>query len=575
MRKNKKFIQFLISLYKPVKFLIVIMLCSMIISQIFDLVKQYIIKGIIDLPSNANFQIGDLYRVILILLGVIVLELIFFYISNITRTIFVVKKQTPYISEKLFNNLNNKNYSFFVDNFSGKISSSINEINDEIINLNNSVTTEFVSLLTSMISSLVMLYIIDIKIFVVAFILFFGIVVTRLLYFSKNYLPLIKKSQESNREYTGILNDAILNFTSLRIYGAVENFAKTLKTKKQEANYFKNKASTHEFSYGAVANLVYLITFIALLFYSINMFSRNLMSLGDLIFFINAMISLKSSTTRFTWSYINIGEKLVVLKNCYDLLYDETNIIEDNKKPIEINKGAIEFENVSFRYDKNKVFQNFNLYIKERQKVGIIGVSGSGKTTLVNLLFKFYVPQKGKILIDNKDINEYNTKSIYENLTYVPQETILLHSTIYENIKIAKPTATYDEIIAAAKKAEMHSFIESLEDKYDTIVGERGIKLSGGQRQRIALARIFLRDSKIVIFDEATSSLDNNTEFKIQQNIHKYFDKQTIICIAHRLSTLKDMDYIIVIDNGIIIDSGSPEIIIPKYEKVDFLMNEK
>ena len=378
MRKNKKFIQFLISLYKPVKFLIVIMLCSMIISQIFDLVKQYIIKGIIDLPSNANFQIGDLYRVILILLGVIVLELIFFYISNITRTIFVVKKQTPYISEKLFNNLNNKNYSFFVDNFSGKISSSINEINDEIINLNNSVTTEFVSLLTSMISSLVMLYIIDIKIFVVAFILFFGIVVTRLLYFSKNYLPLIKKSQESNREYTGILNDAILNFTSLRIYGAVENFAKTLKTKKQEANYFKNKASTHEFSYGAVANVVYLITFIALLFYSINMFSRNLMSLGDLIFFINAMISLKSSTTRFTWSYINIGEKLVVLKNCYDLLYDETNIIEDNKKPIEINKGAIEFENVSFRYDKNKVFQNFNLYIKERQKVGIIGVSGSG-----------------------------------------------------------------------------------------------------------------------------------------------------------------------------------------------------
>ena len=575
MSKNKKFIQFLISLYKPVKFLIVIMLCSMIISQIFDLVKQYIIKGIIDLPSNANFQIGDLYRVILILLGVIVLELIFFYISNITRTIFVVKKQTPYISEKLFNNLNNKGHSFFIDNFSGKISSSINEIIYGIINLNNSVTTEFVSLLTSMISSLVMLYIIDIKIFIVAFILFFGIVVTRLLYFSKNYLPLIKKSQESNREYTGILNDAILNFTSLRIYGAVENFAKTLKTKKQEANYFKNKASTHEFSYGAVANVVYLITFIALLFYSINMFSRNLMSLGDLIFFINAMISLKSSTTLFTWSYINIGEILVVLKNCYDLLYDETNIIEDNKKPIEINKGTIEFENVSFRYDKNKVFQDFNLYIKEKQKVGIIGVSGSGKTTLVNLLFKFYMPQKGKILIDNNDINEYNTKSIYENLTYVPQETILLHSTIYENIKIAKPTATYDEIIAAAKKAEMHSFIESLEDKYDTIVGERGIKLSGGQRQRIALARIFLRDSKIVIFDEATSSLDNNTEFKVQQNIHKYFDKQTIICIAHRLSTLKDMDYIIVIDNGIIIDSGSPEIIIPKYEKVDFLMNER
>lgn len=126
----------------------------------------------------------------------------------------------------------------------------------------------------------------------------------------------------------------------------------------------------------------------------------------------------------------------------------------------------------------------------------------------------------------------------------------------------------------AAKKAELHNFIESLEDKYNTIVGERGIKLSGGQRQRIALARIFLRDSKIVIFDEATSSLDNNTEFKIQQNIHKYFNNQTIICIAHRLSTLKDMDNILVIEKGNIVDFGTPDYIIPKYDKKEFMIEE-
>ena len=154
----------------------------------------------------------------------------------------------------------------------------------------------------------------------------------------------------------------------------------------------------------------------------------------------------------------------------------------------------------------------------------------------------------------------------------MPQETILLHSSIYENIKIAKPDATNKEIINAAKKAELHDFIESLEDKYDTIVGERGIKLSGGQRQRIALARIFLRDSKIVIFDEATSSLDNNTEFKIQKNIHKYFKDQTIICIAHRLSTLKDMDNILVIEKGKIIDYGVPKYIIPKYDNKEFIL---
>ncbi len=573
MSKNSNFIRFVLSLYKPVKFLTIVMVISMVISEIFDLIKQYIIKGIIDLPTASNFQISDLYKVIIILLVVIVLELIFFYISNITRTIYMVKQQTPYISEKLFKNLDKKGYPFFVNNFSGKISSSINEINDEIVNLNTLITTGFMSLLTSMISSLIILYTIDINIFITALILFSGIIITRLIYFSQKYLPLIQKSQEANREYIGVLNDSILNFASLRVYGSVENFSKMLKNKKQETNYFRNKASAKEFTYGAIANIVYVITFAILLYYSVNMFSKNLMSLGNLIFFINAMISLKSDTTLFAWSYIHIGEAFVKLKNCYNLLYDDTNLLDDTKESIEVVKGTIKFDNVSFKYTKNYVFQNFDLCIKEKEKVGIIGVSGSGKTTLVNLLFKFYTPQKGKILIDNKDINNYNTKSIYENITYVPQETILLHTTIYENIKIAKPTASYNEIVAAAKKAELHEFIEKLDDKYDTIVGERGIKLSGGQRQRIALARIFLRDSKIVIFDEATSSLDNNTEFKIQQNIHKYFNNQTIICIAHRLSTLKDMDYIVVIDNGIIIDTGSPKVIIPKYEKVDFLKN--
>ena len=190
------------------------------------------------------------------------------------------------------------------------------------------------------------------------------------------------------------------------------------------------------------------------------------------------------------------------------------------------------------------------------------------------MIFKFYNPESGIILIDDKDIYKYSANSLYNNLTYVPQETIMLHSTIYDNIKIAKPDATNEEIYNAAKKAELHNFIESLEDKYNTIVGERGIKLSGGQRQRIALARIFLRDSKIVIFDEATSSLDNNTEFKIQQNIHKYFNNQTIICIAHRLSTLKDMDNILVIEKGEIVDFGTPDYIIPKYDKKEFLVEE-
>lgn len=568
MQEKKQFTKFLLSLYKPVRIMTVIMVISMIFSQFFNLLKTYIIKGIIDLPLNSNFQISDLYYTLAILMLVILIEIIFFYVSNITRTIIVVKKQTPYIVEKLFNNLNRKKYSFFADNYSGKIVSSINEIINEVSSLNENFTAKFVSLITLIISNLVILWTIDFKIFITAFILFFTIIITRILYFFKKYLPLIKQAEIHNREYNGILNDSILNFSSLKIYNSVNTFSKSLKGKKEEVNFYRNKASIKEISYGGIANLVFFIVLGNLIFYSINLYVNSLISLGDFIFFLNSMIALKSATTSFSWAFIHVGENLVKIKNSYEFLYLENNDYNDEKECIQINTGNIKFNNISFKYNKDYLFNNFSLEIKDKEKVGIIGISGSGKTTLVNLLFKFYEVQKGNIVIDNKDISKYSSFSLYENLTFVPQETILLHSTILDNIKIAKPDATYNEIIEASKKAELHNFIESLEKGYNTIVGERGIKLSGGQRQRIALARIFLKQSKIIIFDEATSSLDNNTEFKIQQNISKYFKNQTIICIAHRLSTLKDMDKIIVINDGKIIETGTPEEIIPKYDVI-------
>lgn len=578
MKENKKkdnFYHFLMSLYKPVKFLTFVMIFSMMASQIFNLVKQYLIKGIIDLPTHANFQIADLYQVMVILIIVIILELICYYISNIVRNISILKRQSPYIAEKLFRHLNKKKYPFFIDHYSGKISSAIDEVNDQMIELNWGVTTKFISLLTLMISNLVILYTINFYIFLVAFILFAGIITTRIIYFSRKYLPLIKNSQIYAREYNGILNDAVLNFNSLKIYNSVDNFAKTLRSKKEDANYYKNKASKREFTYGALANVIYVVIFVILIFYSIHLFSRQAMSLGDLVFFINSMIALKSATTEFTWSYINLGEILIKLKNSYELLYSGNNLPRDKKKQLQVINGKIDFQHIFFKYNKTNIFEDLSLTIHDREKIGIIGVSGSGKTTLVNLLFKFYQPQQGEILIDEKNIHNYSTESLYDQLTYVPQETILLHSTIYENIKIANVEATDEEIMQAAKKAELHDFIESLEDGYQTIVGERGIKLSGGQRQRIALARIFLRNSKIVIFDEATSSLDNGTEFRIQQNINHYFKDQTIICIAHRLSTLKDMDRIVVLEHGKIIDEGIPSEIIPKYEHQEQFMSDQ
>lgn len=563
--KKRKFIKFLLSLYKPVYGFTILMIVCMILSQIFNLIKSYIIKGIIDLPSQPGFEINDLYYVAFFLIIIIITEIIFFYISNITRTITVVKKQTPFIVEKLFNHLSKKKYSFFADNYNGKIVSAINEIVDQTTELNNNFTASFVSLITLIISNLIILFTIDFNIFIWAFILYFGIIITRVIYFFKKYLPLIKEAQIHNQEYNGILNDSILNFSSLKVYNAINNFSQNLKAKKKEVNVYRNNASVKEFSYGAVANIAYFIVLILLTIYAIKLYSINIITLGDFVFFLNAMITLKTATTQFSWAFIHIGENLTKIKNSYELLYLDNNNSEEELENIVINHGNILFDNISFKYNTDYIFKDFSLELKDKEKLGIIGISGSGKTTLVNLLFKFYEPEKGKILIDNKNILNYSAKSLYDNITFVPQETILLHASILNNIKIAKTDATIDEIIEASKKAELHDFIISLKDGYNTIVGERGIKLSGGQRQRIALARIFLKQSKIIVFDEATSSLDNDTEFKIQQNINKYFHNQTIICIAHRLSTLKDMDKIVVIENGKIIEIGTPQEIIPKY----------
>ena len=175
------------------------------------------------------------------------------------------------------------------------------------------------------------------------------------------------------------------------------------------------------------------------------------------------------------------------------------------------------------------------------------------------MIFKFYNPESGSILIDDKDIYKYSANSLYNNLTYVPQETILLHSTIYDNIKIAKQDATNEEIYNAAKKAELHNFIESLEDKYNTIVGERGIKLSGGQRQRISIARAFLKDAPIILMDEATASLDVDNESLIQESISKLIENKTVLIIAHRMRTVDGVDKIVVLKEGVVAEQGKPQ----------------
>lgn len=223
-----------------------------------------------------------------------------------------------------------------------------------------------------------------------------------------------------------------------------------------------------------------------------------------------------------------------------------------------VDKWEIKFDNINFSYNDNaKVYENFNLHIKPWEKIALVGTSWSWKSTIMKLIFRFFNIQKGTILIDNQDISKVTQESLRKNISLVPQEAILFHRSIYENIAYWNPDASKEQVYAASKAANCHEFVSWLKHWYDTLVWERWIKLSGWEKQRVAIARALLENSKILILDEATSSLDSQSELLIQQAIDKAMVWRTTIVIAHRLSTIMKMDRIVVLEKGKIIEQGT------------------
>ena len=242
-------------------------------------------------------------------------------------------------------------------------------------------------------------------------------------------------------------------------------------------------------------------------------------------------------------------------------IFDEEHAVEMPKP-----EGSISFENVAFEYpdDHNRVFRNLNLTIKPGEKLAIVGPSGGGKTTLCNLIPRFYDVTQGQIRIDGKNIKDYTLKSLRRNIGIVQQDVYLFSGTVMENILYGRMDASREEAIEAAKKAGAHEFIMGLKDGYDTYVGERGVKLSGGQKQRISIARVFLKNPPIMILDEATSALDNESEFAVAKSLSKLSEGRTTITIAHRLSSIKNSDRILVLTEDGIVEEGSHDQLMDK-----------
>lgn len=283
------------------------------------------------------------------------------------------------------------------------------------------------------------------------------------------------------------------------------------------------------------------------------------LSAGAFMAFLAALLSLIKPFKRLSRLYGINQHALAAITRVYKIL-DREPTIKDKNGAIELSKfeKSIEFKDIYFSYDKDRlILNNVNIQLAKGQILAIVGLSGGGKTTLVNLLPRFYDPQKGKVLIDGKDIRDLKINSLREHIGIVTQETILFNDSVRNNIAFGRPDAGMDDVIRAAKAANAHDFIMKMSKGYDAFIGDRGMRLSGGQKQRIAIARSLFKDPPILILDEATSQLDTESERLVQEAIDRLMSHRTVFVIAHRLSTVEHADRIVVIESGKIVESGT------------------
>jgi len=380
--------------------------------------------------------------------------------------------------------------------------------------------------------------------------------------------PIIKSHTKLNKAYEkfyGNLYDSVLNIETVKSNtGEVREIEKLTKASKKiiKQRYSFVKAWNNlSFWQKTVFSFGFVLIFAVSLF----LLQLKIISVGELIMFIGYVNLSYSPLVELAQNYRWIKRGMTAIKRTVNLLKIKSEEYQKKKgKKLKKIKGEVEFKNVTFGYKNQPVLQNLSFKVKAGEVIALVGESGVGKTTLVDLISCYYKPSKGKILIDGIDITKIDLTSLREKIAVVPQEVTLFNDTIKNNIKYGKPRATEKEIIEAAKAANAHQFIEKFPKKYNQIVGERGIKLSTGQKQRIAIARALLKNPKILILDEATSSLDSKTEKLVQEALKRLIKNRTTFIIAHRLSTVTQADKILVLKNGKIVERGNHKELIKK-----------
>ena len=397
----------------------------------------------------------------------------------------------------------------------------------------------------------------------------------------KNMKTAFKNQRIKIPELNADLEDTLLGIRVVKSFAAEEREKEKFKkgneeffeTKKDAYKYMAAFQSATRFSDG----LLYVAVLVAGSAFVIN----GKINSADLIAFLLYIQTLITSVRRIVEFTEQFQKGMTGIERFCEIMEEKPDIVQaKDAKELKDVKGGICFENISFKYSDNtkKVLKNININIKPGENIAVVGASGGGKTTLCNLVPRFYNCTEGRILIDGKDIKNLTLSSLRENVGVVQQDVYLFSGSVYENILYGKPTATKEEVIEAAKAAGAHEFICGLKDGYNTYVGERGLKLSGGQKQRISIARVFLKDPSIIILDEATSALDNESEHIVQKSLERLAKGRTAIIIAHRLTTIKNAERILVLTEEGIEEEGSHEELVAlggKYSKLYSLYTEK
>lgn len=553
-----------------------IYLGSVVLTAIFgSILKPLFFKNLID-DLIAGDSLNSAFTEFLIAYAIISFFFILFrYISD-----YCIATCLPYVINNLervcFNAIHAKSYDFFANEFSGALVTKQRRFIDGFINLDGRLTRNLLDTFIVFSFSLIVLGYYSPELFILFLIwsiLFFFVVIILL---PKKMDYDIQTSAASSR-VTGQLADSATNFLNVKVFGS------TKKERTRLNKFLDDIADKYKLSWLYTGNMIFLhlivilIAELVIFYFGFKLYTDKKISLGLLVLLFTYLIQISRLLFEFGSEIKYIVRSLTGAQEMTEIILESKDrdpaIFDQEDFHLNTTSGlSIRFQNVYFSYDSSKeLFNNLSFNILPFQKVGLVGLSGGGKSTIIKILLKLIEPQKGEVLLNDYTLSKISRKNLSKLISYVPQEPQMFHRTIFENITYGTEVTNLALVEEAAKKAYINEMIENLPEKYNTMVGERGIKLSTGEKQRLTIARAFLRNNSIILLDEPTSALDSESEFYIQKSLKDLFKNKTVIVIAHRLATVKMLDQIMVVENGKIVETGKHEDLIEQgkiYQKL-------